>query len=63
MLVSVKTNYTAQQLYELALKVNCKIKIIEDYNSDFPTILLYFNKISNNDLELALRKLYAAWFS
>ena len=25
MLVSVKTNYTAQQLYELALKVNCKI--------------------------------------
>lgn len=62
-LVSVKTNYTAQQLYELALKVNCKIKIIEDYNSDFPTILLYFNKISNNDLELALRKLYAAWFS
>ena len=63
MLVSVKTNYTAQQLYELALKANCKIKIIEDYNSDFPTILLYFNKISNNDLELALRKLYAAWFS
>ena len=61
-LVTVKTSYTAEQLSELALQAGCKLKIVPDYKDDFPSILLYFNKIPNCDLELALRKLYQAWF-
>lgn len=62
-LINVKTNYTAQQLTDLALQSNCKVQVISDSSSTFPTVLLYFNKIENNDLEVALAKLYQAWFS
>ncbi len=67
-ILSIKSELTAKELVEKALAHGCRVAPVQDYylessQEKLPQIILYFSKIPANEIVIAIRRLYQAWFA